>query len=36
MEKIKFKELRTLLSITDRISVCDKETLQYEIILLFF
>lgn len=30
MEKIKFKELRTLLSIADRISVCDKKTLQYE------
>lgn len=30
MEKIKFKELRTLLSIADRISVCDKETLQYK------
>lgn len=30
MEKIKFKELRTLLSIADRISVCYKETLQYE------
>ena len=27
---MKFKELRTILSRTDRMSVCDKDTLSYE------